>query len=163
MQKAFLQCVMTMWTFKLFRHEKTFAQHLHLVALVLPYIGKLCDSQKIQMIDNKYFICELCGKVFTPASNMHKHIVTTVVRNHCYWPQLVSIVAPVSSQRFNLKCTRWCTPIKNVFKLSQHNVHIGFSLVWSYTLGFSPLWKSLCIFKTVVLVKCLSQFLQCLQ
>ena len=76
-------CVVTMWTFKLFRHEKTFAQHLHLVALVLPYIGKLCDSQKIQMIDNKYFICELCGKVFTPASNMHKHIVTTVVRNHC--------------------------------------------------------------------------------
>ena len=86
------------WTFKLFRHEKTFAQHLHLVALVLPYIGKLCNSQKIQMIDNKYFICELCGKVFTPASNMHKHIVTTVVRNHCYWPQLVSIVVPVSSK-----------------------------------------------------------------
>ena len=26
-------CVVTMWTFKLFRHDKTFAQHLHLVAL----------------------------------------------------------------------------------------------------------------------------------
>ena len=58
MQKAFLQCVMSMWTFKLFRNV---AQHLHLsfvfqmkvvvCSLVLPYIGKLCDSQKIQMID----------------------------------------------------------------------------------------------------------------
>ena len=36
---------------------------------------------------------------------------------------------------------------------------MGFSLVLSYTLGFSPLWKSLGIFKTVSLVKCLSQFL----
>ena len=47
-------------------------------SLVLPYIGKLCDSQKVQMIDNKYFICEICGKVFTPASNLRKHIATTV-------------------------------------------------------------------------------------
>ena len=30
----------------------------------------------------KYFICEICGKVFTPASNLWKHIVTTVGRNH---------------------------------------------------------------------------------
>ena len=33
MQKAFLQCVVTMWTFKLFGHENFFAQHLHLSAL----------------------------------------------------------------------------------------------------------------------------------
>ena len=30
----------------------------------------------------KYFVCEICGKVFTPASNLRKHIVTTVGRNH---------------------------------------------------------------------------------
>lgn len=32
MQKAFLQCVVTMWIFKLLRHKKTFAQCLHLSA-----------------------------------------------------------------------------------------------------------------------------------
>ena len=166
MQKAFLQCVMTMWTFKLFRNV---AQYLHLsfvfqmkvvvCSLVLPYIVWLSKgTNDWQQIFHLWKMWKIIHFSFKPA-----HIVTTVGRNHYYWPQLVSIVAPVSSQRFNLKGTRWCTPIKNVFKLSQHNVHIGFSLVWSYTLGFSPLWKSLCIFKTVVLVKCLSQFLQCLQ
>ena len=29
-----------------------------------------------------YFICEICGEVFTPASNLRKHIVTTMGRNH---------------------------------------------------------------------------------
>ena len=34
----------------------------------------------VQKIKQK--ICEICGKVFTPASNLSKHIVTTVGRNH---------------------------------------------------------------------------------
>ena len=29
-------------------------------------------------------------------------------------------------------------------------------------MDFSPLWKSLCIFKTVILMQCLSQSIQCL-
>ena len=33
MMKAFLQQIVTMWTFKFFRHEKTFPQHVHLSAL----------------------------------------------------------------------------------------------------------------------------------
>ena len=31
--------------------------------------------------DNKYSICEICGEVFTPASNLRKHIVTTMGGN----------------------------------------------------------------------------------
>ena len=49
--------------------------------------------QKIQMIDKKYFICEICGKVFTPASNLAS--ILSPPWEEINWPQLVSIVAPV--------------------------------------------------------------------
>ena len=34
------------------------------------------------------FHSEICGKVFTPASNLRKHIVTTMGRNHYFGPNL---------------------------------------------------------------------------
>ena len=63
------------------------------------YIGTLCklSVQKIHMIDKRYFICEICGKVFTPASNLSKHIVTTVGRNHLLAPICVLILFTVQS------------------------------------------------------------------
>ena len=52
--------------------------------------------QRIQMIDKKYFICEICGKVFTRASNLAS-ILSPPWEEIINWPQLVSIVAPVWS------------------------------------------------------------------
>ena len=85
------------------------------------------------------------------------------------WPQLVLIVAPVSIGKTkdgahsctNKKVFQVCLDVVSTFQY-EHIVHMGFSLVLSYNLGFSPLWKSLCIFKTAGLLKCLSQFLHCL-
>ena len=42
------------------------------------------------------------------------------------------------------------------YKSSYHIVHMGLSLLWSYHLSLSPLWKSLRTFKTVVLFNCFS-------
>ena len=71
-----------------------------------------------------------------------------------FWPQLVLIVAPVHTKKVFFQV---CLDVVSTFQY-EHIVHLDFSLVLSYALGFSPLRKSLCIFKTVGLVKCLSQF-----
>ena len=117
------------------------------------------------MIDKRYFICEICGKVFKPAQAYRHHHGEKPL----FWPQLVLIVAPVSigktqdgAHKKKKSFFQVCLDVVSTFQY-EHIVHLDFSLVLSYTLGFSPLWKSLCIFKTVVLVKCLSLCLQCLQ
>ena len=92
------------------------------------------------MIDKRYFICEICGKVFTPASNLRKLIITTMGRN----PTCVNC-----GSSFNWKDSRWCTlhwwTNKKFTSVSWcclyfpvwHIVHMGFSFV------LSSLWASL--------------------
>ena len=101
------------------------------------------------MIDKRYFICEICGEVFTPASNLRKHIVTTMGKT-INWPQIVIIVAPVSIGKTHDGAHWWsnkqvfqvCLDVVSTFQY-EHIVHLGFSLVLSFTFGFSPLWKNL--------------------
>ena len=64
------------------------------------------------------------------------------------WPQLVLIVAPVSIGRTHdgahcrtkKKVFQLCIDVVSTFQY-EHIVHIGFSLVLSFTFGFSPLLK----------------------
>ena len=55
----------------------------------------------------KHFLCEICGKVSTPASNLRKHMV--INEETLNWTQLVSIAAPVWSKRLSWKVMRCCT------------------------------------------------------
>ena len=67
------------------------------------------------MIDKRYFICEICRKVFTPASNLRKHIVTTMGRNHYFGPNLCWLWLQFQLERLKMVHTHkknssvsWC-------------------------------------------------------
>ena len=71
---------------------------LHLINKLAMLTHQLTGHKKSESIlsympikrNEKYFICEVCGKVFTSASNLRKHIVTTVGRNHLLAPTCVN-------------------------------------------------------------------------
>ena len=62
----------------------------------------------------KHFLCEICGKVSTPASNLRKHMV--INEETLNWTQLVSIAAPVWSKRLSWKVMRCCT-LEKVYQM----------------------------------------------
>ena len=79
------------------------------------------------MIDKRYFICEICGKVFTPASTCAS-ISSPPWGETINWPKLVLIVAPVSirktrdgehwwSNKKVFKCVLMLFPLSSMNKL----------------------------------------------
>ena len=106
------------------------------------------SDQKIQMIDKRYFICEICGNVFTPASNLSARISSPSWGETINWPQLVSIVAPVSIGKTR-DGAHWSNSWPNkkhcssVFDIVSSINYLNTLFTWAFLLCGVTLWASL--------------------
>ena len=62
------------------------------------FIASFCNISSVKYVKRYSLKLQTCASISSP---LWGEII--------YWPQLVSIVAPVWSKRFNWKGTRWCT------------------------------------------------------